>query len=88
MTETLRGNLHAIEQLLGQLFALDFMSKNDPQELIKENLSLFFRQIRQSVALNEDEKAVAQGTVFRVMQVASYVLEDGGHGPSFEIEGE
>lgn len=88
MTETLRGNLHAIEHLLGQLFALDFMSKDDPQGLVRENLVLIFRQIRQSGLLNEDEKVAAQGTVLRAMQVASNALEIEGHGPSLDIEGE
>jgi hypothetical protein len=84
MNEDLRGNLHAIEFLLTQLFAMGLKDVEDPQAWISQNLSQVGEKISRSEGLNEREQDAAQGTVRRVMQMTSWHFDANGRGPAID----
>lgn len=82
--EDASGNMEAFEFLLGQLFALVGKADNNPQAWVEQNLVGTAEKIAGS-AMTAPRKAAAQGTVRRVMQIASHLLAEGGNGTALGI---
>lgn len=85
MDETARGNLAAIELLLGQLYLMHLKDNPNAQEWVANNLQDLSLKIIGS-ELPNDEKAAAQGTLRRVMQMTAWLLESSGNGKPFEVQ--
>lgn len=84
-TETLRGNLHAMEFLLGQLFVNQVAKYDDPQGWLLVNVrhtSELLDRRKAEGKMSEASAEAARGTIRRVMQTAATSLETAGAGPS------
>jgi len=81
----LRGNLHAVEYLLGQLFVRALDGVDDPQSWLKENAEEAKRKIYRENSLPPVEKDSGYGTVRRVMETASIHFEAAGKGPMIDL---
>ncbi len=84
--EDAHGNLEAMEFLLGQLFAMVASAQSgDTQSWLAENTVASALKIAGS-AMNAQRKAAAQGTVRRVMQIASHLAAEDGDGEGFGVQ--
>jgi hypothetical protein len=81
----LRGNLHAIEYLLGQLFVAVLENVDNPQEWIRQNATEAEAKIMRANDFDQEEKDAAYGTVRRVMETASMHFEAAGRGPTVDL---
>ncbi len=81
-TDNLRGDLAAIEYLLGQLFVYTVQSDPDPQGWIRKNIADISNKLGLRTGFTDAEGGGAEETMFRVMRTASRSLETDGHGPS------
>lgn len=83
--ETLRGNLHAMEFLIAQLFIGMREQGSDPQGWLANNYehvsTLLDRRMSEG-AMSEEMAEAAKGTVRRVMATAGTHFETVGKGPS------
>jgi hypothetical protein len=84
----LRGNLHAIEHLLGQLYVAMLDQHRDPQGWIERNAADIKAKIMRPNSFDHEEKETAYGTVRRVMEIASMQLEADGRGPKVDLRSE
>jgi hypothetical protein len=83
--DSLRGNLHAIEHLLGQLFVIAIEGAESPQDWLLTNARQIEAKIMRPNTLNDEEKDAANGTVRRVMEIASMHFEASGRGPMINL---
>ena len=84
--EDAHGNLEAMEFLLCQLFAMVASAQSgDTQSWLAENTVASALKIAGS-AMNAQRKAAAQGTVRRVMQIASHLAAEDGDGEGFGVQ--
>ena len=81
----LRGNLHAIEYMLGQLYVQLLEKVEDPQAFLLANAKQIEERIRRPNAFDDEEKDAAYGTVMRVMETASTHFEAVGKGPMINL---
>jgi hypothetical protein len=84
MTETLRGNLAAIEYLLGQLFVYALENNPDPQRWVRDNVEDITDKLSRREKFSDDQRYAAEQTVLRVMRMTSNTYEALGHGPAIE----
>lgn len=85
MENGLRGNLHAIEYLLGQLFVIAIERVEDPQGWLNHNTVEAAAKVRRPGTLTPYEAECAYGTVRRVMQTASFHFAASGRGPALPL---
>ncbi len=83
-TRDLRGNLAAIEYLLGQLFVYAIDTNPDPQAWIRANIDDVNAKLCLREKFSDDERYAAEQTFFRVMQMTSNVYEALGSGKAIE----
>ncbi|HRQ25808.1 hypothetical protein [Hyphomicrobium sp.] len=74
-----RGNVAAMEHLLGVLFSEIAKINRDPQNWTSELLMKASKDIEATDVLSAGERAAAQGTVNRVLMVATAKLDAAGH---------
>lgn len=84
MTETVQGNLAAIEYLLGQLFVYALENNPDPQRLVRDNVEDITDKLSRREKFSDDQRYAAEQTVLRVMRMTSNTYEALGHRPAIE----
>lgn len=84
-SEELRGNLHAYEYLLGQLFVMILENGKHPQEFLLNNALDIADKLARNNLMTDSEKKAAYGSVRRVMETASLSLETSGKGAAIDL---
>jgi len=84
MTETVQGNLAAIEYLLGQLFVYALENNPDPQRWVRDNVEDITDKLSRREKFSDDQRYAAEQTVLRVMRMTSNTYEALGHRPAIE----
>jgi hypothetical protein len=83
--DALKGNLHAIEYMLTQLYSMALLNVDQPQPWINENTVEAAAKIARSEYLNEPQKQAAYGTIRRVMQMVSWDAETQERGRALNL---
>jgi hypothetical protein len=83
--DALKGNLHAIEVMLTQLYSMALLNVELPQPWINENTVSMAAKIGRSESLSSLQKEAAYGTIRRVMQMTSWDAESQGKGRALNL---
>lgn len=83
--QSFRGNLHAYEYLLGQIYVMLLAEDKNPQGFLEQNAKDVLEKIAKQDELTEIEKESAYGTVRRVMETASVHFETVGAGQMVDL---